>query len=139
MIRSPYISAAGAEATWRHLLTGFQANSIANDVRNLNKLKYLILERKLVMENRPPEKEFRAGLVKASVWENEKQNDKGDTVTYFSVKIEKSYKTKDDKGNDIWKTSNTYFREDIPKLQLVAAKAFEYIALTESKEETLPV
>ena len=91
------------------------------------------------MENRPPEKEFRAGLVKASVWENEKQNDKGDTVTYFSVKIEKSYKTKDDKGNDIWKTSNTYFREDIPKLQLVAAKAFEYIALTESKEETLPV
>ena len=83
------------------------------------------------MENNKPVKEFRAGQIKATIWENEKKNGKGETVKYKSVNIEKSYK--DDDGN--WKTSNTFFREDIPKLQLVAAKAFEYISLTESEEE----
>ena len=83
------------------------------------------------MENNKPIKEFRAGQIKATIWENEKKSGKGETVKYKSVNIEKSYK--DDDGN--WKTSNTFFREDIPKLQLVAAKAFEYISLTESEEE----
>lgn len=87
-------------------------------------------------DGKKPKKEFRAGLIKASIWENDKKNDKGDTVIYHSVKIEKSYKTKDENGADIWDTSNTFFREDLPKLQLVTSKAFEFIALTESKDET---
>ena len=86
------------------------------------------------MENNVPIKEFRAGQIKASVWENEKKNGKGETVKYLSVNIEKSYKDKE--GN--WKTSSTYFCEDLPKLQLVTAKAFEYISLTESQEMESP-
>ena len=103
-----------------------------NVKRNIN---WIIVERKLVMENNAPVKEFRAGQIKASLWINSKDNGKGDTVQYYSVKIVKSYKPKNE---DEWKTSNSYFREDLPKVQLVAAKAFEYISLTESKEGDIP-
>ena len=92
------------------------------------------------MENKKPVKEFRSkGLIKASIWENEGQNNKGETVIYYSVNIEKSYKDKD--GN--WKTSSTYFREDLPRVQLVAFKAFEWIhmgsQLNDHTEDDIPV
>lgn len=82
------------------------------------------------MENKPPEKEFRAGQIKASLWENEKQNDKGETVKYYSVKIEKSYK---DKAGQ-WQTSNSYFREDLPRLRIVIDKALDYIYFHSAEE-----
>ena len=40
-----------------------------------------------------------------------------------------------------WQNTDYYFPEELSKLQLVAAKCFEYISLTESKdsEEQVPV
>ena len=83
-----------------------------------------------------PIKDFRAGNIQASVWRNEIQKD-GQTVVRYSVKIQKQFR-KDD-GN--YQETNYYFRDDIPRLILVAQKAFEFIALNESKdtEESVPV
>ena len=83
-----------------------------------------------------PIKDFRAGGVQASVWRKEVQKD-GQTVVRHSVRIQKQYRKE---GGD-YETTEYYFRDDLPKLILVAQKAFEFIALTASKdaEETVPV
>jgi len=76
-----------------------------------------------------PIKDFRAGNIQASVWRNEVQKD-GQTVVRHSVRIQKQFR-KD--GGDYQET-NYYFRDDLPKLILVAQKAYEYIALSESRD-----
>ena len=77
----------------------------------------------------PPIKEFRSGGVKAAIWRNDVQRD-GQTFVRHSVRIQKSYR--DDRGD--WKTTEYYYPEDLPRLALVAGKAFEFINLTESEE-----
>ena len=83
-----------------------------------------------------PIKDFRSGSIQASVWQNEVE-DKDKTVVRHSVRIQKRFKNKEDE----YENTNYYFRDDLPKLILVAQKAFEFISLTESKdaEETVPV
>jgi hypothetical protein len=76
-----------------------------------------------------PIKNFRSGNIQASIWRNEVDKD-GQTVVRHSVRIQKQFR--DDDGD--YKESNYYFRDDIPKLILVAQKAFEFISLSESKE-----
>ena len=87
-------------------------------------------------EQNKPIKDFRAANIQASVWRNEVQKD-GQTVVRHSVRIQKQFRN--DSGD--YQETNYYFRDDIPKLILVAQKAYEYIALTESKEaeESVPV
>ena len=67
-----------------------------------------------------PVKRFRSYGIEASVWEH----DKG-----YSVTLRKSYKTDD--GS--YKETNTYFMDDLPRLGLVAAEAYRFIALKESE------
>lgn len=83
-----------------------------------------------------PIKDFRSSNIQASVWRNEVEKD-GKTEVRLSVRIQKHFR-KD--GGD-YKETNYYFRDDIPKLILVAQKAYEYLALVESKEaeESIPV
>ena len=83
-----------------------------------------------------PIKDFRAGGVQASVWRNEVDKD-GQTVVRHSVRIQKQFRKQDGE----WESTDYYFPEDLPKLQLVAAKSFEFITLKESKdaEESIPV
>lgn len=78
---------------------------------------------------RQPVKEFRAGTIKAAVWKNETEQN-GTTVVKHSVRIQKRFRN--DQGE--WQDSNSYFPQDLPKLQLVIAKAFEFISLKESEE-----
>lgn len=88
-------------------------------------------------EQKPkPIKDFRSGNIQASVWRNEADKD-GQIVVRHSVRIQKQFRNE---GGDYQET-NYYFRDDIPKLILVAQKAFEFIALSESKEveESMPV
>lgn len=88
-------------------------------------------------ENKPkPIKDFRSGGIQASVWRNEVEKN-GQTQVRHSVKIQKQFRKEDGDYQD----TNYYFRDDLPKLILVAQKAFEFISLTESKdaEETVPV
>ena len=83
-----------------------------------------------------PIKDFRAGGVQASVWRKEVDKN-GQTVVRHSVRIQKQFRKED--GD--YENTEYYFRDDLPKLILVAQKAFEYIALKESQdaEESIPV
>ena len=79
-------------------------------------------------QSQRPIKEFRAGSVRASIWLNESEND-GRTVAQHSVRIEKRFR---DKKTNEWRNTDYFFPNDLPRLRLVAEKAFEFIALRES-------
>jgi len=87
-------------------------------------------------EDSKPIKTFRAGNIQASIWRKEVEKD-GRTVIRYSVRVQKQYRKED--GN--YENTKYYFPDDLPKLILVAQKAFEFIALTKSKdtEESIPV
>ena len=77
--------------------------------------------------NRPVE-EFQAGTIQASIWRNDFKQD-GRAVVRYSIKVEKRYRHRQ---TDEWTSTDQYFPDDLPKLQLVVAKAFEYISLKSS-------
>ena len=72
-----------------------------------------------------PVKRLRVGGVSASVWRNETQQ-KGQAVVTHSVSIQKRYRD----GSGQWQTSGSFFMDDLPKLELVVRKAYEFLALT---------
>ena len=86
--------------------------------------------------NSKPIKDFRAGKIQASIWRNEVEKD-GQIIVRHSVRIQKQFKNED--GD--YQETPYFFPDDLPKLQLVAAKSFEYITLKESTdvEEAIPV
>jgi hypothetical protein len=86
-------------------------------------------------DKQKPEAEFRAGLISASVWRNEMQQD-GQKVSRYSIRPKKRYR-RDDGG---YETSEYYFPEDLPKLILVIQKAYEFTTLKERKDldESVP-
>lgn len=75
-------------------------------------------------EKNKPIREFRAGTIAASVWEN--KTEKGD---YKTVSFRRGYKDK--AGN--WQDTNSLRIMDLPKAALVLTKAYEF--LTMQKEE----
>ena len=79
-----------------------------------------------------PIKEFRAGGIKAAIW-REDGEDQGRTVVTHSVRIQKRYF---DNTSSEWRTTEYFFSSDLPRLCLVAQKAFEYIALGESEDRS---
>jgi len=83
-----------------------------------------------------PIKTFRIGSISAAIFRNETEK-KGETLVRHSAQIQKQFRKED--GS--WHQTQTFFPEDLPKLQLVTAKSFEYICLKESKdaEESIPV
>lgn len=87
-------------------------------------------------QNNKPVKSFKAANIEASVWRQEVERN-GQIVMRHSVRIQKQYRNKD---GDYEKT-DYYFRDDLPKLILVAQKAFDFVALKESADtnEDIPV
>jgi len=87
-------------------------------------------------QNNQPVKKFRCSNISAAVFVNEIEKD-NEKITRFSVQIQKQFRRDD--GS--WQLTNTYFPEDLPKLGLLAAKSYEFIALQESQDigETIPV
>jgi len=75
-----------------------------------------------------PNKEVRAASIKAAIW-GEEREEEGRTVVRHTVRIQKRYL---DKDSDEWRTTEYFFPNDLPRLCLVAEKAFEYIALSAS-------
>ena len=75
-----------------------------------------------------PEKTFNQGSCRAAIFANEIKQD-GKTAIVKKVTIQKSYKDKN--GN--WQNTNSFGVNDLPKLALVATKAYDY--LTMKKEE----
>ena len=68
-----------------------------------------------------------AGNIKAAVWQNEVERD-GSTVIRHSVTFQKRYC---DKASGDWKTSTSYFPDDIPRIRLVLREAYAFIVLKE--------
>ena len=86
--------------------------------------------------NSKPIKNFRAGHIQASIWRSEAKKD-GRTVVRYSIRIQKRFR----KENGSYENTDYLFPDDLPRLALVTQKAYEYIALSESKEpeEAVPV
>ena len=83
------------------------------------------------MTNQAPIKEFRAGsTLSVAIWRNETQEN-GKTIVKYSMKFQKRYC--DDEGN--WKNSDYYFPDELPKVAMLANKAFEFIYLKNGKNE----
>lgn len=69
------------------------------------------------MPNQPPVHELRMGRIKACVWDNE--TTKG---VRSSVTVARLYKDSDD-----WKESTSFGRDELPLLQAVLGKAYEWL------------
>ncbi len=73
-----------------------------------------------------PEINFRAGAVCAAVWSNEGTNSKGESTSFKTVSLERSYK---DKSGE-WKKTNSLRVGDLPRAALALNKAYEHIILS---------
>ena len=75
------------------------------------------------MTENKPIKVFKAGGVRAAIWENTiKRN--GNDATVYSVQLDRTYK----QGEE-WKTTSSFQLNDLAKVQLVASKAYEYLTM----------
>jgi hypothetical protein len=72
-----------------------------------------------------PVKKFKAGAISATVWENQTQNQQGQSVSYKSVSFDRTYKD----ANGEWQHTNSLRMADLPKATLVLSKAYEFLAL----------
>jgi len=83
-----------------------------------------------------PFKNFRAGNVQASIWRNEVKKDSR-TVIRHSIRIQKRFR----KNDGSYENSDYFFPDELPRLILVAQRAYDHVTLIESKEtnENIPV
>ena len=79
-----------------------------------------------------PEKEFRAGGVSATIWNNQ-QTINGNKMDVKSVQIQRNYQ--DDKKE--WKKTGSFKQNDLPKLISVAQAAFNYLTLKEREPKNI--
>ncbi len=84
------------------------------------------------MKNKP-ERIFKAGPVRASVFQNKIVHD-GKPVTFPKVVIEVRYK---DKSGE-WKGTNSLSINDLPKAILALQQAYEYLTTRRSSDEKHP-
>ena len=79
----------------------------------------------------PPAEKFTANndgsRIEVSVWENWIKTDRGDKLTH-GISFKRSYKT--DEG---WKSVTSMRRHDVPVLQYLLGKAYDY-CMTKSEE-----
>ncbi len=73
-----------------------------------------------------PEKKFRAGAISATVWKNP-----GKTGEYRTVQLTRSFRDK----NDTWKTTSSFRINDLPKLSVVANKAYEFLVMNSDEKD----
>ncbi|MFH1638374.1 MAG: hypothetical protein ABIB71_08165 [Candidatus Woesearchaeota archaeon] len=76
-------------------------------------------------ETNKPEIKFRASAITATVWKNTGKTKDDKEYEFLTTQIERSYKDKDDK----WQKTSSFRADDLPKVILVAQKAYEFIAL----------
>ncbi|MGM5480003.1 MAG: hypothetical protein ACQESC_00920 [Nanobdellota archaeon] len=79
------------------------------------------------VDKNSPEKKFRAGPVTATIWVNEVKTKEGESRSFRTISLERSYKDKE--GN--WNNTSSLRVNDLPRATLVLNKAFEYINIKE--------
>lgn len=72
-----------------------------------------------------PERKFRAGGVTATIWLNKGKRSNGEESEFKTVSLERSYTDKEGK----WQTTNSLHINDLPKVSVVAQRAYEYLVL----------
>jgi len=77
-----------------------------------------------------PKKTFRCGRVNLSVWENQRKVDNR-TFTVESVTLTRRFIN----GEGEWDSSSSFGKNDIPKIQVVCQRAYEFMNASESEEE----
>jgi hypothetical protein len=77
-----------------------------------------------------PVKSFRAGAVEAAIFENERTVG-GKKLKMSNVVFRRSYKDKD--GN--WQNSDSFGINDVPKVELLLKKSYEFMLVGERAEE----
>jgi hypothetical protein len=77
-----------------------------------------------------PEKSFRVGAVRASVWKNVRHGKDGKTFEMRAVTLDRTYKDSD--GN--YKTTNRFAANEIPKAILLLERAYEYLVMGAEEE-----
>ena len=75
------------------------------------------------MEGKKPLRVFKAGGVRAAIWENTIEKD-GENRPVYSIQIDRTYK-----DGEEWKTSNHFRLTELARVELVARKAFEFLSL----------
>ena len=76
-----------------------------------------------------PEKKIRAGAISATIWKNRSEAN-GKITEYRTISIDRNYRDKS--GN--WQSTHSLRVNDIPKVQLVLSKAYEYIVMNGSDD-----
>ncbi len=84
------------------------------------------------MENQKPRKVFKAGSVRASIWDNEVKLDNGEVTNMPKVCVERRYKN--EQGE--WHSSNHFNINELAKLQAVIRAAFDCLVLREREDES---
>ena len=74
--------------------------------------------------NNKPVREFGAGSVRATIWEDQREKD-GQQFTTHSIRVERRYS--DAEGN--WSSTSRFSKHELPAVQLVTAEAFKYLSL----------
>lgn len=75
-----------------------------------------------------PDMSFKAGAVEVSIWAKV-VNMEGKEKTFYKLSWHLNYKGKDGE----WKKTNNLNIQDVPKLQLVLSKAYEWVMLRGGK------
>ena len=70
------------------------------------------------MSSKKPIHEIRLGRIKAAIWENE-----GENGVRYNVTITRLYKN----GNDEWKDSGSFGRDDLPVLSRLIEQAWSFV------------
>jgi len=82
-------------------------------------------------KNNKPEKHFRFGGIRASVWCDMRKGPTGQSFESRSVTIDRAYKD----ANGEWKHSSSLKENDVPKAVAALQKAYEFMTQKKGDEE----
>lgn len=82
-----------------------------------------------------PEREFRAGAIRAAVWINQRQNMEGKFFESCRIQLERRYKDKD--GS--FQSTHSLDMNDLPKAILALGKAYEYLMFRDRQTPNDPI
>ncbi|MEM7345299.1 MAG: hypothetical protein AAF485_13755 [Chloroflexota bacterium] len=83
-------------------------------------------------EQNHPLHPIRVGAIKAAIWQNQSENGR----PYFTTSLTRNYRDSD--GN--WHETTSHFPDDLPRVELAAKKAYEFIheRMADRPSEKLP-